>query len=319
MDAPRSRVEFPSDREITSTRVLTAPRDLVFDAWTKIEHLSRWWGPRGFSMTVKTFEPRPGGKWHFMFHGPDGTDYWNELSFVEIERPSRLVLRHENAPQFTATVTFEEQGEDTQVVFHSRFDSRDEWEGVKPFAVPGNQQTMDRMEERVAALRAGTAFTIERLFDAPRDLVWTVWTQKDHLLKWFGPKGVPMTRADMDLRPGGSFHYCLRTPDGGEMWGLWTFREIVAPKRIVLIQSFSDAERRLTRHPMAPVWPLETLSTTTFTEEGGKTRIALEWIPFNAAAEEIAVFQESFKSMQGGWGGTMDLLDAYLAAVQQAA
>jgi len=315
MFAPESAVEFPSDREIRSTRLLKAPRELVFEAWTRIEHLSKWWGPRGFSMTVKTFEPRPGGRWHFMFHGPDGTDYWNELSFIEIDSPSRIVLRHENAPQFTATVTFAAKGDDTEVVFASRFDSVEEWEGVKPFAVPGNRQTLDRMEERVAALRAGTAFTIERVFDAPRELVWTVWTDEGHLLKWFGPKGVPMTQAAMDFTPGGSFHYCLRAADGSDMWGLWHFREIVAPERIVLLQSFSDASRGLTRHPMAPVWPLQTLSTTTFREEGGKTRIALEWMPFNATDEEIATFQKSFASMNGGWNGTMDLLDAYLASL----
>lgn len=317
MLAPESTVEFPTDRQIRSTRLLKAPRELVFEAWTQIEHLSRWWGPRGFSMTVETFEPRPGGRWHFMFHGPDGTDYWNELSFVEIDRPSRLVIRHENDPQFTATVTFESKGEDTQVVFSSEFDSREQWEGVRPFAVPGNQQTLDRMEERVAALRAGTAFTIERVFDAPRDLVWTVHTEKDHLLKWLGPKGVPITRAELDFTPGGSFHYCLRTPDGGEMWGLWQFREIVAPERFILLQSFSDEARGLTRHPMAPDWPLRTLATTTLTEEGGKTRVALEWLPFNATATEIEVFQGAFKSMAGGWGGTMDSLEAYLATIRK--
>lgn len=316
MRAPARPVEFPTDREIRSTRRLRAPRDLVFDAWTKIEHLSKWWGPRGFSMTVTTFEPRPGGKWHFMFHGPDGKDYWNELSFVDIDRPSRLVLRHENEPQFTATITFEAKGDETEIVFASQFDSREQWERVKPFAVPGNHQTLDRMEERVAILRGGGAFTIERVLDAPRDLVWQVWTERDHLLKWFGPKGVPMTRAEMGFTPGGSFHYCLRAPDGSDMWGLWQFREIVAPERIVLVQSFSDENRNLTRHPMAPVWPLETLSTTTFSELGRKTRLALEWIPFNATDEEIAVFRSSFASMTGGWSGTMELLETYLAAVQ---
>src|SRR5438128_5695654 len=100
-------------------------------------------------------------------------------------------------------------------------------------------------------------FVITRTFDAPRDKVWKAWTEREQLLQWFGPKGFKMTTAKLDLRPGGTFHYCLSSPDGKEMWGKFVYREIDAPKRIVLVNSFSDAKGGLTRHPMAPAWPLE--------------------------------------------------------------
>src|SRR3989442_10937445 len=123
----------------------------------------------------------------------------------------------------------------------------------------------------------GKPFVITRTFDAPRDKVWKAWTERDRLLQWFGPKGFKMTTAKLDLRPGGNFHYCLQTPDGKAMWGKFVYRVIEAPGRIVLINSFSDDKGGLTRHPFSASWPLETLSTTTLSDEGGKTKLTIEW------------------------------------------
>ncbi|MDQ0859854.1 SRPBCC domain-containing protein [Bacillus sp. V2I10] len=83
-----------SEREIVITRVFDAPRDLVFDAWTKEEHLSKWWGPRGFTTTFQKFDMKPGGTWQFIMHGPDGFDYPNTNVFVEVVKPERSFLPH---------------------------------------------------------------------------------------------------------------------------------------------------------------------------------------------------------------------------------
>jgi uncharacterized protein YndB with AHSA1/START domain len=124
---------------------------------------------------------------------------------------------------------------------------------------------------------ASSEFVVTRTFDAPRELVWRVWTQREHLMRWFGPKGCTMPAATLDMRPGGTFHYAMRSADGSTMWGKWTFREIVAPEKLVVVVSFSDAEGGITRHPMSPTWPLETLGTTTFAEHDGKTTITVRW------------------------------------------
>ena len=100
-------------------------------------------------------------------------------------------------------------------------------------------------------------FVISRVFNAPRERVWQAWTEVERLKQWFSPKGFTVIAAKMDFRPGGFYHYGMRTPNGQEMWGKWVFREIVAPERIVLVNSFSDAAGNLTRHPMAPTWPRE--------------------------------------------------------------
>jgi uncharacterized protein YndB with AHSA1/START domain len=156
-------------------------------------------------------------------------------------------------------------------------------------------------------------FSTTRTFNAPRDRVWKAWTEREQLLQWFGPKGFTLTIANLDLHPGGTFHYCLRSPDGNEMWGKFVYREIVAPSRLVLVSSFSDETGGITRHPFAPAWPLEMLSTTTFAEEGGKTRLTLEWSPLNPTAEERKMFDGAHDGMMQGWKGTFDQLTQYLA------
>jgi uncharacterized protein YndB with AHSA1/START domain len=156
-------------------------------------------------------------------------------------------------------------------------------------------------------------FVISRTFDAPREKVWKAWTEREQLVQWFGPKGFKMTTAKLDLHPGGTFHYCLQTPDGKEMWGKFVYREIKAPERIVLVNSFSDAKGGLTRHPMAATWPLEMLSTTTLTEEGGKTKLTIEWSPLYPTDDERTMFDGAHDGMKQGWTGTFDQLDEYLA------
>jgi len=155
-------------------------------------------------------------------------------------------------------------------------------------------------------------FVISREFDAPRERVWKAWTDVEQLKQWFSPKGFTVIAAKMDLRPGGSYHYGMRAPNGQEMWGKWVFREVKAPERLVLVNSFSDAAGGMTRHPMAPTWPREMLSTSTFTEKSGKTTITLEWLPINATPEEIATFEAGRDGMTQGWTGTMEQLIAYL-------
>jgi uncharacterized protein YndB with AHSA1/START domain len=310
------RVDFPSDREIHSIRRIRAPRELVFRAFTEAEHLVRWWGPRGFSMTVDELDIRPNGNWNFTFHGPDGTNYRNQLTFLAIERPSRIVLRHHSPPPFTITATLEEKDGVTLLTFGALFDSAAACEAVKPIAVPGNQQTLDRLEERLAAVAAGKEFVVTRLFDAPRDLVWRAWTEVFHLKRWLGPKGFAIKGAKLDLVPGGSFHYGMVGPDGGEMWGKWIFREIVPPQRLVLVNFFSDAEGGVIRHPMSPTWPRTMLSTTEFAEEGAQTRMTLRCCPIDAEPAEINTFLGAFASMEQGWRGTLAQLEEYLRASQ---
>ncbi len=304
-----------TEREIVATRVFDAPRDLVFQMWTDPEHISNWWGPRGFRTTVHEMHVRPGGVWRHTMHGPDGRDYPNEIVYLEVEQPVRLVYDHVSPPRFQMTVTFAEQAGKTKVTARMLFESaalRDKV-AVEHGAIEGLIQTLERLGEELE-LMSGVQFEITRVFDAPRDLVWKAFTESERLAHWWGPKGFTMLTCKVDLRPGGVFHYCMRSPDGHESWGKWIYREIVAPERLVTVVSFTDAEGNLLRHPMSPTWPLEMLHTMTLSERDGKTTLTATAVPTNATEEERKTFHAAHGSMEQGFTGTLDQLDAYLAA-----
>jgi uncharacterized protein YndB with AHSA1/START domain len=162
-------------------------------------------------------------------------------------------------------------------------------------------------------------FVLTRELDAPRELVFEAFTRLEHLQRWMGPEGTESVGCSLDLRVGGSYHYGLRAPGGSGpvMWGKWTFREIVAPERLVVVVQFSDEAGGLTRAPFFDgKWPLRTLSTTTFEPlPGGRTRLTLRWLPLEATAEEAATFAANHPSLNQGWSGTFDRLVAHLAAM----
>jgi len=142
---------YVGENEIAITRVIDAPRDLVFTAWTKEEYLSKWWGPNGFTSTFQNFEMSPGGTWEFIMHGPDGVDYPNTNRVVEVVKPERIVIKHDMFPHFLATAIFEDLDGKTKLTYSSKFEERaDVFDKVKTYAVPGAEQTMNRLEEHLA-------------------------------------------------------------------------------------------------------------------------------------------------------------------------
>ena len=161
-------------------------------------------------------------------------------------------------------------------------------------------------------------FVISRRFDAPRDLVFRLWTDPEHMRRWWGPKGFQVIHSKLDLHPGGLYHYGMRSADGHPMWGKFVFREIVKPERLVFVNSFSDEKGNVNRHPMHLSWPLEMLSTISFIEQVGKTTVTVSWLPLNPTEEERRTFEAGFDSMTQGWGGTFEQLGEYLTKLGEA-
>ncbi len=159
-------------------------------------------------------------------------------------------------------------------------------------------------------------FTISRSFAAPRALVWKVYSELDHLAKWWGPKGFTWLGGTLDFRPGGVFLYAMRGPTGHEMWGKFTYREIVPQEKIVFTNAFSDKDGATVRAPFAANFPLEVLNTVRFSEQDGRTTLSLTGTPFAASDEERAFFRAMFPSMNQGFSATFDQLDEYLAKAQ---
>ncbi|MDB5055525.1 MAG: ATPase [Bacilli bacterium] len=147
------------EREIVFTRILNAPRALVFEVWTDPKHVAKWWGPNGFTNTIHEMDVRPSGVWRFIMHGPDGIDYPNKIVYKEVLKPERLVYSHggddENDPgQFQVTVTFDDQGNKTELTMRMLFVSKEERDKVvKEYgAVEGGNQTLNRLEEHLAKM-----------------------------------------------------------------------------------------------------------------------------------------------------------------------
>ncbi|MBM7563966.1 SRPBCC family protein [Paenibacillus sacheonensis] len=142
----------PGENELVAVRVIEAPRETIFRAWTDPELLAAWWGPRGFTNTFSAFDPRPGGIWEFVMHGPNGADYPNTNEFVEITSPERIVLKHVVAPVFRLTAVFEDLGGRTGMIFRQQFETAAVFEQVKNYAGPGNEENLDKLAEVVAKL-----------------------------------------------------------------------------------------------------------------------------------------------------------------------
>jgi uncharacterized protein YndB with AHSA1/START domain len=315
-----------AEREFIATRVINAPIALVYKAWTDPENIDKWWGPIGFSTTTSEMNVKVGGAWRYVMHGPDGTDYSSKVTYKVVIANERLVYDHAGEGDFShihfeVTVTFVPDGNKTKLTMRMLWATVEEFKLImNEFAKAANGQTLDRMEAHLASMADNDAveqkFTISRTFNAPRKLVFKAFTEADRMAQWWGPKGFVMEVNNLDLRPGGKYHYCMVSPEGYKMWGLFVYREIVAPERIVFVNSFSDEQGHLTRHPMAPNWPLEVLNTTTFTEHDGKTTMIISGSPINATQEEITLFHAMYQSMQQGFSGTFDQLDQYLATAQ---
>lgn len=155
-----SEATTASDREIVIDRLVDATRELVWKAWTQLEHLERWWGPDGFTTTTREIDVRPGGAWRFIMHGPDGVDYRNRIIFHEVTPPAQLVYAHDDdgegaSGEFLTTVTFEDISGKTRVTMRSQFASKAERDRVvEEFgAIEGGKQTLARLAEYLGEMQ----------------------------------------------------------------------------------------------------------------------------------------------------------------------
>ena len=152
-----------ADREIVISRVIRAPRELVFEAFTTVRHLSRWWGPEGFSTTTHSFEFRVGGAWDFVMHGPDGTDYQEWITWTEIVPSEVIAMLHGESRgdpnTFESVLTFAPDGAATRIEMRTVFPTRElrDEAAEKYHAIEGGQQTLSNLAAYVTEIvRRGT-------------------------------------------------------------------------------------------------------------------------------------------------------------------
>src|SRR5262245_32818945 len=148
---------------------------------------------------------------------------------------------------------------------------------------------------------AAQPLIITRDYNAPRALVFQMWTDSTHLARWWGPHGFTNPVCTVDVRPGGAIRIDMRAPDGTVFPMKGVFREVVAPERLVFISTAFEDEKG------AP--QLEALNTVTFADHGGKTRLTLHVVVVRATPEVAA----ALAGMEAGWTQSLERLDGLLA------
>jgi uncharacterized protein YndB with AHSA1/START domain len=289
-------------RAIVVSRLFDAPRTLVFDAFTDSRHVGNWWGPRGFTITTQAMDVRVGGVWRFVMHGPDGVDYPNKITYLEIMKPERLVYDHGDAGAqgyFQTTVTFAEEGLKTRLTMRLLFQSIEERETVvkKYNAIEGANQTLERLGEQLEKMQE---LLTTRVFDAPREVVFKAWTEVERLKRWWGPKGFTNPVCEVDVRPGGAIRIHMRGPDGNVYPMTGVFQEVVPPERLVFVTSALDQKGE-------PLF--EVLNTVTFDDQGGKTKLTLHATVSKVKPEAA----QHLAGMELGWSMALDRLADRLA------
>jgi len=157
-------------------------------------------------------------------------------------------------------------------------------------------------------------YVLERVFDAPRELVWKAWTDPKLLPRWYGPN-VETIIHRLELKPGGLWLVEMK-------WGANShyqrveYTEVTPPERLVWLHSSSDADWNIIPSPMMADWPRVLLTTVAFEEDGARTKMRLTWAPHEASEVEIACFAAAIDRMGKGWGAGMELLAKLLAELQ---
>ena len=286
--------------ELVLTRVFKAPRGPVFAAWTEPTQVAQWWGPNGFTNPVCELDVRPGGAIRIHMRGPDGTVYPMTGVYQEIVEPERLVftsaaLDESGKPLFEVlnTVAFVEHDGTTKLTVRARVVKSTA--GAAPY-LAGMEAGWTQSLERLGVHLAGTAdreIVATRVVDAPREHVFEMFTDRQHVARWWGPKGFTSTIDEMDVRPGGAWRFVMHGPDGTDYKNKIVYDEIARPERLVYTHT-GGAQFQ---------------ATATFTSYGEKTVLAMRML-FGSSRERDRVVKK-FGAIEG-LSQTLDRLEVYV-------
>jgi uncharacterized protein YndB with AHSA1/START domain len=304
------------------SRVFAAPPALVFAAWTDAGHLGAWWGPHGFKARVE-LDARAGGAFRIVMTAANGVEYPMNGRFREIVPNERIVYTHDLSehpdewhdaidpkrdrsrpkPSYECetTVTFEPIDDKTRMTVRTRFPSAAlRARFVEMGMYDGWGQSLEKLASRLAdeppsADASNREIRTTRIFSAPRPLVWKMWTEAEHIGKWWGPRGFRTTTHAMDVRVGGVWDFVMHGPDGTDY------------KNKNLYLELDPQERLVYSHVSEPLHHV----TVTFTDEGAKTRVDMRML-FDTAKQRDWV-ENKHRAVEGQQQ-TLDRLEELLLA-----
>jgi len=288
-----------TDRELTVSRVIDAPRERVWRAFADPAEIVKWWGPDGFTNRTQERSFKSGGEWRHVMIGPDGTEYQNLAHYEEVVAPERIVYTNgggkKGAPglRMRTTITLKDLGGKTEVSIHHVFDTRQmRDDAVNVYrAIEGGGQTLARLNALVAEEPA-FELSLDRLIAAPRERVWRAWADPEQVKLWFAPRPLTLSVKTMDLRTGGAFDMTMHMPDGTKHPFSGRYDEVVPLERIAWSGEFPGGPKKQLR------------TTVDFVAEGKKTRVKVRQI-FTVLTPETAPHAQGAKQ---GWIMTLDQL-----------
>jgi uncharacterized protein YndB with AHSA1/START domain len=273
-------------------RVFDAPVALVWKALTDKDDVRKW------SFDMPKFAPRVGCEFEFEGGDPEGVKYLHRcrVTAVVAEKKLAYTWRYEGHAG-DSLVTFElfPEGKRTKLkLTHEGLETFPKLPAFdrKNFTAGWTEIVGTSLKNFVEGRHAGEMI-LTRVLDAPRELVWKAWTEREHLVRWWGPKGFTLPGCEMDFRPGGKYRFVMRGPDGGDFPFHGVYREIVRPERIVFTC--------IIEKEAIP----ELVATVTFAEQGGKTRLTVR---------QTVPPGEAGRGQNQGWSESLDRLAEHLSA-----
>jgi len=302
----------PSEFRIERTANISAPAAAVF---AQVNDFHKWeaWSPweKLDPAMKKSFEGAPAGA-GAIYAWVGNSEVGEGRMTITESRPNELIgIKLEFLKPFAATntteFTFKAEGDQTAVRW-SMFGKNNFMS--KAFGLFMNMDKMigSDFEKGLAGLKtlvesAPTKdLTITRTFDASRELVWKAWTDPEQVKRWWGPKAYTAPVCKIDLREGGKYLYCMRSPEGQDFWSTGVYREIVEPERITYTHSFADKKGNVvpaTHYGMSVDFPLEMQMVVTFDVQAGKAKITLHHAGVPTVMLELA---------RAGWNESFDKL-----------
>jgi uncharacterized protein YndB with AHSA1/START domain len=296
--------------EVTITRIIDAPSELVFAAWTQGEHLGNWFGPEGFTIAKAESDAKQGGAFSIVMRGPDGVDYPMWGSYIEFDPFTKLVAAStaagpDGTPMLDAvtTVTLVDHDGKTEMTVHEKATT------LTPEAAPmlggmevGLAQSLRRLEDLLTGA-VDRQIVLTRMLEAPRERVFEVWTSPEHLQHWWGPNGFTLTTHEADIRSGGIWRFTMHGPDGVDYPNTLNYEEVRAPELITFEHGAPEDEDP----------PFH--GTITFDEFMGSTIVTMRSVFLSTAELERVV--EKYGAIEGG-NQTLDRLVGYVGEVIKA-
>lgn len=311
--------------EIIITRMINSPRELVFKAWVDPSDITHWWGHHGSTNTIKKMEVISGGICEFIIHESNGVDYPTKIIYQEVIRLEKLVYKQyvdseNNMNQFEAIVTFIDYREKTELTICMIFASVEERYKIgKEYRLEaGTQQAFSRLEYYLIRMHSpqlpDEEFSSTQTINAPRELVFKLWTDPNHFLNWWA-KDSEIKVNKLDIQPEGIFHYGFETSYGETKWTKLVYQKMEKPTYLSFTSSPSDEKGRISDDFTKRSWPLEVLDEITFLEENGKTVLHMKSKPINATPAERKLFKDTHQAMETSFKLSCDRLIEYINSI----